>query len=158
MWKVVNNLNVWRTLCKFSPKLSLFLCAKVQKLCYVRESISFSMPLLLVVSRPSRSLFSSFSSSGVLELVHFWGLFLDKYFEILGPNFLQIFTTMNTTNTNSIVTIMIAEITVFFSQELLVFCQTRGTSILGEVHNVWISRATQQLLCSISHNFLAVLF
>ena len=33
---------------------------------------------------------------------------------------------------------------------------TRGTSILGEVHNVEISRATQQLLCSKSHDFLAV--
>ena len=32
----------------------------------------------------------------------------------------------------------------------------RGTSILGEVRNVEISRATQQLLCSKSHDFLAV--
>ena len=32
----------------------------------------------------------------------------------------------------------------------------RGTSILGEVHNVEISRVTQQLLCSKSHDFLAV--
>ena len=34
--------------------------------------------------------------------------------------------------------------------------QTRGTSILGEVRNVEISRVTQQLLCSKSHDFLAV--
>ena len=33
---------------------------------------------------------------------------------------------------------------------------TGGTSILGEVRNVEISRATQQLLCSKSHDFLAV--
>ena len=33
---------------------------------------------------------------------------------------------------------------------------TRGTSILGEVRNVEISRATQQLLNGKSHNFLAV--
>ena len=33
---------------------------------------------------------------------------------------------------------------------------SRGTSILGEVRNVEISRATQQLLCSKSHDFLAV--
>ena len=33
---------------------------------------------------------------------------------------------------------------------------TRGTSILGEVRNVEISRVTQQLLCSKSHDFLAV--
>ena len=33
---------------------------------------------------------------------------------------------------------------------------TRGASILGEVRNVWISRATQQLLCSKSNDFLAV--
>jgi hypothetical protein len=32
----------------------------------------------------------------------------------------------------------------------------RGTSILGEVRNVEISRITQQLLCSKSHDFLAV--
>ena len=34
--------------------------------------------------------------------------------------------------------------------------EIRGTSILGEVCNVWISRATQQLLCSKSHDFLAI--
>ena len=33
---------------------------------------------------------------------------------------------------------------------------TRGISILGEVRNVEISRVTQQLLCSKSHDFLAV--
>ena len=33
---------------------------------------------------------------------------------------------------------------------------TRGISIQGEVRHVWISRATQQLLCSKSHDFLAV--
>ena len=33
---------------------------------------------------------------------------------------------------------------------------TRGTSILGEVRNVEISRVTQQLLCSKSHDFLAI--
>ena len=32
----------------------------------------------------------------------------------------------------------------------------RGTSILGEVHNVEISRTTQQLLNGKSHDFLAV--
>ena len=32
----------------------------------------------------------------------------------------------------------------------------RGTSILGEVRNVEISRVTQQLLCNKSHDFLAV--
>ena len=32
----------------------------------------------------------------------------------------------------------------------------RDTSILGEVRNVEISRVTQQLLCSKSHDFLAV--
>ena len=36
------------------------------------------------------------------------------------------------------------------------FVCTRGTSILGEVRNVEISGVTQQLLCSISHDFLAV--
>ena len=34
--------------------------------------------------------------------------------------------------------------------------RTRGTSILGEVRNVEISGATQQLLCSKSHGFPAV--
>ena len=34
---------------------------------------------------------------------------------------------------------------------------SRGISILGEVRNMWISRATQQLLCSKSHDFLAFL-
>ena len=33
---------------------------------------------------------------------------------------------------------------------------SRGTSILGEMRNVEISRVTQQLLCSKSHDFLAV--
>ena len=33
---------------------------------------------------------------------------------------------------------------------------TRGTSILGEVGNVEISRATQQLLNGKSHDFLAI--
>ena len=33
---------------------------------------------------------------------------------------------------------------------------SRGTSILGEVRNVEISRITQQLLCSKSHDFLAL--
>ena len=33
---------------------------------------------------------------------------------------------------------------------------SRGTSIQGEVHNVEISGVTQQLLCSKSHDFLAV--
>ena len=33
---------------------------------------------------------------------------------------------------------------------------TRGTSILGEVCNVEISGVTQQLLCSKSHDFLAL--
>ena len=39
-------------------------------------------------------------------------------------------------------------------QIVLVF--SRGTSILGEVRNVEISRVTQQLLCSKSHDFLTV--
>ena len=34
--------------------------------------------------------------------------------------------------------------------------KTRGTSILGEVRNVEIPGPTQQLLCSKSHDFLAV--
>ena len=34
--------------------------------------------------------------------------------------------------------------------------RTRGTSILGEVRNVEIPGPTQQLLCSKSHDFLAV--
>ena len=38
----------------------------------------------------------------------------------------------------------------------LLWAQTRGTSILGEVRNVEISRVTQQILCSKSHDFLAV--
>ena len=33
---------------------------------------------------------------------------------------------------------------------------SRGTSILGEVRNVEISRATQQLLNGKSHDFLAI--
>ena len=33
---------------------------------------------------------------------------------------------------------------------------TRGISIQGEVRNVEISRVTQQLLCSKSHDFLAI--
>ena len=32
----------------------------------------------------------------------------------------------------------------------------RGTPILGEVRNVEISRITQQLLCSKSHDFLGI--
>ena len=36
------------------------------------------------------------------------------------------------------------------------YCLSRGTSILGEVRNVEISRVTQQLLYSKSHDFLAV--
>ena len=36
------------------------------------------------------------------------------------------------------------------------FAKARGTSILGEVRNVEISGATQQLLCSKSHDFQAV--
>ena len=34
--------------------------------------------------------------------------------------------------------------------------EIRGISILGEVRNVEISRVTQQLLCSKSHDFLAI--
>ncbi len=41
--------------------------------------------------------------------------------------------------------------------ETLGFVIIRGISILGEVRNVAISRATQQLLCSKSHDFQAVL-
>ena len=37
-----------------------------------------------------------------------------------------------------------------------IYLLIRGTSILGEVRNVSISKATQQLLCSKSHDFLAV--
>ena len=37
-----------------------------------------------------------------------------------------------------------------------VLVDPRGTSILGEVRNVEISRITQQLLCSKSHDFLTV--
>ena len=36
------------------------------------------------------------------------------------------------------------------------YIDTRGTFILGEVRNVEISRATQQLLNGKSHGFLAV--
>ena len=36
------------------------------------------------------------------------------------------------------------------------YISTRGISIQGEVRHVWISRATQQLLCSKSHDFLAI--
>ena len=36
------------------------------------------------------------------------------------------------------------------------YVATRGISIQGEVRNVAISRATQQLLCSRSHDFLAI--
>ena len=39
---------------------------------------------------------------------------------------------------------------------LIRYVRIRGTSILGEVRNVEISRATQQLLCSKSDDFLAV--
>ena len=38
-------------------------------------------------------------------------------------------------------------------QKLLII---RGISIQGEVRHVWISRETQQLLCSKSHDFLAI--
>ena len=41
----------------------------------------------------------------------------------------------------------------FFTSQYAV---SRGTSILGEVRNVEISRFTQQLLCGKSHDFLAV--
>ena len=43
--------------------------------------------------------------------------------------------------------------TPFFSAVLE---ESRGTSILGEVRNVEISGATQQLLRSKSHDFLAI--
>ena len=36
------------------------------------------------------------------------------------------------------------------------YVQTRGTSILGEMPNVEISRVTQQLLNGKSHDFLAI--
>ena len=36
------------------------------------------------------------------------------------------------------------------------FVEIRGTSILGDVRNVEISGATQQLLCSEFHDFLAI--
>ena len=36
------------------------------------------------------------------------------------------------------------------------YFHTRGTSTLGEMLNLEISRVTQQLLCSKSHDFLAV--
>ena len=39
---------------------------------------------------------------------------------------------------------------------LFLYISSRGTSILGEVRNVEISRVTQQLLCSKSHDVLAV--
>ena len=38
----------------------------------------------------------------------------------------------------------------------IMYISSRGTSILGEVRNVEISRVTQQLICSKSHDFLAV--
>ena len=44
----------------------------------------------------------------------------------------------------------------FASFYAIVLILARGTSILGEVRNVEISRVTQQLLCSKSHDFLAV--
>ena len=37
-----------------------------------------------------------------------------------------------------------------------VLVHNRGTSILGEVRNVEISRVTQQLLCSKYHDFLVI--
>ena len=43
-----------------------------------------------------------------------------------------------------------------FKYVLNIVTCTRGISILGEVQNVEISRVTQQLLCSKSHDFLAV--
>ena len=36
------------------------------------------------------------------------------------------------------------------------YLTTRGISISGEVRNAEISRVTQQLLCSKSHDFLAI--
>ena len=36
------------------------------------------------------------------------------------------------------------------------YVQGRGTSVLGEVRNVELSRVPQQLICSKSHDFLAV--
>ena len=38
----------------------------------------------------------------------------------------------------------------------IMYISSRDTSILGEVRNVEISRVTQQLLCSKSHDFLAI--
>jgi hypothetical protein len=50
-----------------------------------------------------------------------------------------------------------AEFTLFFIlKETRKLESLRGTSILGEVRNVWISRVTQQLLCSKSHDLLVV--
>ena len=39
----------------------------------------------------------------------------------------------------------------------IMYISSRDTSILGEVRNVEISRVTQQLLCSKSHDFQAVI-
>ena len=47
-----------------------------------------------------------------------------------------------------------ANLAAFLTVERYVRC--RGTSILREVRNVEISRVTQQLRCSKSHDFLAV--
>ena len=44
----------------------------------------------------------------------------------------------------------------FFVYVMIRYIVTRGTSILGEVRNVEIPGATQQLLCSKSHDFLAI--
>jgi hypothetical protein len=45
---------------------------------------------------------------------------------------------------------------ILYNNNNLMYIDTRGISILGEVRNVAISRATQQLLCSKFHDFLAV--
>ena len=47
---------------------------------------------------------------------------------------------------------MFAKLHTFFGALARAIC----AFILGEMRNVWISRATQQLLCSKSHDFLAV--
>ena len=44
----------------------------------------------------------------------------------------------------------------FMSVKLRKIVRTRGTSIIGEVHNVEIPGPTQQLLCSKYHDYLAV--
>ena len=47
-------------------------------------------------------------------------------------------------------------VSTYISKYLPKHVKTRGTSILGEVRNVEISRVTQQLLCSKYYDFLAV--